>query len=131
MDITNERDKPFGIHCGGPKRKDATVDVTGKYVRLQFHSDADLQKRGFLLYFSTVPLPSKYKQLKTVHVSFPRGLKDNIVWWFQCFSGFHGLKLRNVILFFCCCCFLFFVFFFFHKNRGMIFNADRNLCHCH
>ena len=71
LNIRNEQSKWFGRHCGGPKRKDATVDVTGNYVELFFHSDADLQKKGFLLYFSSSPLPSKYKQLKTVYVSFP------------------------------------------------------------
>ena len=62
LGITNEKGKSFGKHCGGPYRKDVTVDVNGNYTWLQFHSDADLQKRGFLLYFSTFPLPSKYKK---------------------------------------------------------------------
>ena len=65
LDIRNDKRYYFGAYCGGPKRKDANVEVTGNYVRLQFHSDSDIQKKGFLLYFSTSPLPSKYKQFKT------------------------------------------------------------------
>ena len=57
LDITNEKGKWFGTYCGGPYRKNATVDVNGNYARLKFHSDEDLQKKGFLLYFSIFPLP--------------------------------------------------------------------------
>ncbi|XP_078342712.1 tolloid-like protein 2 [Oculina patagonica] len=57
LKITNERRKSFGIYCGGPYRKNATADANGNYAKLKFHSDSDLQKRGFLLYFSTFPLP--------------------------------------------------------------------------
>lgn len=77
MEITNERGKSFGKLCGGPFRKDVTVDANGNYVWLQFHSDADLQKRGFLLYFSTFQLPSKYKK----------------------FTAFHSLKAFTIIMF--------------------------------
>ncbi|XP_078343320.1 tolloid-like protein 2 [Oculina patagonica] len=53
--ITNEKGRSFGKHCCGLYRTD--VNVTGNYARLKFHSDAELETRGFLLFFSTVPLP--------------------------------------------------------------------------
>ena len=39
------------------------MDIIGNYVLLRFHSDADFQKEGFRLSFSTFPLPGKYKEL--------------------------------------------------------------------
>ena len=60
--ITNDKGHRLIDNCGEPYRKNATVEVTGSYIRLQFHSDSYIQKKGFLLYFSTFPLPSKYKQ---------------------------------------------------------------------
>ena len=65
LEITDEKDYLFDTYCGGPYRKDATLEVKGNYIRLKLHSDSDIQKKGFLLYFSTFPLPSKYKQFKT------------------------------------------------------------------
>ena len=59
LNITNEN-KSFGMICG--QRSGMVVNVTGKYVLLTFHSDAELQKGGFLLYFTAFPLPSKCKQ---------------------------------------------------------------------
>lgn len=61
LEISNEKGKSFGKHCGGPYTK--VVNVTGSYARLKFHSDADLQKKGFLLFFGSVPLPGKCKKL--------------------------------------------------------------------
>lgn len=66
MAITNENGKRFGRYCGGPYIKDATAGVNGNYARLNFYSDASVQERGFLISFSTFPLPGKYKILKTV-----------------------------------------------------------------
>lgn len=59
LNITNEKGKSFGRHCGGPYRRDAIVDIIGKYVLLSFHSDAGLQEKGFRLSFSTFSLPGK------------------------------------------------------------------------
>lgn len=75
MDITNEKSKTFGKYCGGPYRKDATAGVTGNYAKLNFYSDANLQNTGFFISFSTIPLPGKYKILKTI--SFHLGVPFN------------------------------------------------------
>ena len=61
MEITNENGTLFGKLCGGPYIKDSTADVNGNYARLKFHSDADLQNRGFSMTFSAFLLPGKYK----------------------------------------------------------------------
>ncbi|XP_078384782.1 cubilin-like [Oculina patagonica] len=58
LKITNEKGKLFGKHCGGPYMDvNMEVNVTGNYARLIFHSDADLEKRGFLLHLTVVPAP--------------------------------------------------------------------------
>ena len=59
MNITNDNGKPFGLICGD--RRGMVVNVTGNYVLLKFHSDAEVQRKGFLLFFTAVPLPSKWK----------------------------------------------------------------------
>lgn len=86
MNITNEKSKPYGIYCGGPYKKGATGGVIGNYARLHFHSDASVQKRGFLIHFSTFPLPSEYKKIKKLsHFIFAcRTIKV---------SGFSNFKL--------------------------------------
>lgn len=62
LETSNEKGKIFGKHCGGPYMDvNIEVNVTGNYARLKFHSDGDLEKRGFLLHFTAVPLPGKNK----------------------------------------------------------------------
>lgn len=65
LQITNEKGKLFGTLCGGPY-VDVNTEVTGNYARLIFHSDSDLEKRGFLLHFTVVPLPGKNQIFGTV-----------------------------------------------------------------
>lgn len=62
MDITNEKGQPFGKYCGEKNNKE--INVTGKYAQLKFHSDGALQKGGFLLLFSIVPLPGMWRIYK-------------------------------------------------------------------
>ncbi len=66
MEITNEKGKVFGTLCGGPYVDvNIEVNVTGNYARLIFHSDADLEKRGFLLRCTVVPPPGKNEIFET------------------------------------------------------------------
>lgn len=52
MKITNENSDDLGHYCG--KRTGESVLVTGKYAVLLFHSDYDSQRKGFLLFFTTI-----------------------------------------------------------------------------
>ena len=67
LNITNENNKSFGMICG--QRSGMVVNVTGKYALLIFHSDAEIQKEGFLLYFTTFPLPSKCKKYSKLFIA--------------------------------------------------------------
>ena len=53
LKITNEKDQEFGVYCG--QQTGRTVLVTGKYAFLKFHSDSNIQKRGFIVHFTAVP----------------------------------------------------------------------------
>lgn len=57
--ITNEQKEKFGTYCGEQTGK--TVLVTGEYAIITFVSDFEVQRRGFLIFFSTVP-HGKYSQ---------------------------------------------------------------------
>jgi len=67
LNITNEENKPFGMICG--QRNGMVINVTGEYVLLTFHSDAELQRGGFMLFFTVFPLPSKWKKYLEVFVA--------------------------------------------------------------
>lgn len=54
LEIINDEDTSFGKYCGGMNKKE--INVTGMLAQLQFHSDSDIQKGGFMLFFSLVPL---------------------------------------------------------------------------
>lgn len=43
-------DKTFGVYCGN--KTGENVLVTGDQVRIIFHSDDDIQRRGYLLVFT-------------------------------------------------------------------------------
>ena len=57
LQITNEKNRVFGKYCGHMTRK--TVLVSGKYVLIKFHSDRNIQNRGFLMEFTPVMPPCK------------------------------------------------------------------------
>ncbi|KAL9960141.1 hypothetical protein ACROYT_G033552 [Oculina patagonica] len=59
LEIINDEGMSFGKYCGEINNKE--INVTGMLAQLQFHSDSDTQKGGFLLLFSFVPLPEKIK----------------------------------------------------------------------
>ena len=48
----------YGVYCG--ERTEQTVLVDGSYVVIRFHSDENVQLKGFLLVFTAVPI-GKYK----------------------------------------------------------------------
>ncbi|XP_078370324.1 CUB domain-containing protein 2-like [Oculina patagonica] len=56
VNITNDKDQAFGLFCG--QRTGKTVLVTGTSVVIKFHSDFFLEKGGFQLFFTPVPLGS-------------------------------------------------------------------------
>ena len=66
MNLTNDNTKPFGLICG--VRRGMVVNVTGNYVLLTFHSNGEVQRKGFLLFFTALPLPGKWKVSKTVRL---------------------------------------------------------------
>ena len=51
--INNENNLNLGKHCG--KKTGETTLVTGDYAVLTFHTDANVQRKGFLLSFSAIP----------------------------------------------------------------------------
>ena len=57
MKITNENGDIFGVICG--VRRGSDIIVTGDFALLTFHSDSDVQGRGFFISFTVVPKPGK------------------------------------------------------------------------
>ena len=57
LQITNEKNRVFGKYCGHMTGK--TVLISGKYALIEFHSDSNIQNRGFLVEFSAVVPPCK------------------------------------------------------------------------
>ena len=57
LQITNENNRVFGKYCGHMTGK--TVLVSGKYVVIKFHSESNIQNRGFLMEFTAVVPPCK------------------------------------------------------------------------
>ncbi|XP_078384784.1 uncharacterized protein LOC144667259 [Oculina patagonica] len=81
LEITNEKGKVFGTLCGGPYVDvNIEVNVTGNYARLIFHSDADLEKRGFLLRCTVVPPPDCGRMINNTLTSpgYPNNYPNNI-----------------------------------------------------
>ena len=54
LKITNEKNKTFEVYCG--VKTGRHVIVTGKVAVLTFHSDYSFQRRGFLVFFTTIPI---------------------------------------------------------------------------
>lgn len=54
MFITNEQMVAFGVYCSTKTK--AAVYVTGNYAILTFHSNHNVQERGYLLDVIAVPL---------------------------------------------------------------------------
>ena len=77
--ITDGVDKIFGEYCGN-QSVGQTLRVTGDHVKIMFHSDGEIERRGYLLNFTLVSLPSfssgkwNHKEAdKTWRVLLPRG----------------------------------------------------------
>ena len=54
LKITNEKGQTFGLFCRN--RTGKAVLVTGASVFIKFRSDFFLEKKGFQLFFTSVPL---------------------------------------------------------------------------
>lgn len=54
MKIINDQNHVYGVYCG--QKTGQSVLVTGDYAVIIFHSDETDQQKGFLLYFTAVPL---------------------------------------------------------------------------
>ena len=54
LKMTNEKGQAFGVFCQDKTGK--AVLVTGAFVFIKLHSDFLLEKRGFRLLFTLVPL---------------------------------------------------------------------------
>lgn len=55
LKITNEKKQSFGVYCG--EKTGQTVNVTGDYAVITFHSDYSVQRRGFRILFNTTVSP--------------------------------------------------------------------------
>ena len=55
--ITDGMKEILGLYCGN-KTAGKNLNVTGKRVKLIFHSDGEIERRGYLLNFTLVSLPS-------------------------------------------------------------------------
>ena len=64
MKITNEKSETFGVICGW--RYGTDIIVTGGLARLIFHSDSEVQKKGFNISFIVVPKPGEFNQKSTL-----------------------------------------------------------------
>ena len=54
LQVTNENKYEFGVICGDQRGED--IIVTGNYVELTFHSDFDVEEKGFVISFAAVPM---------------------------------------------------------------------------
>lgn len=54
MKIINDQNHAYGVYCG--QKTGQSVLVSGDYAVIIFHSDETDQRKGFLLYFTAVPL---------------------------------------------------------------------------
>ena len=54
LKITDGGSHTFDVYCGS--KTGESIEVTGDHVVLTFHSDDIVQHRGFLIFFTTVPL---------------------------------------------------------------------------
>ncbi|XP_078362124.1 uncharacterized protein LOC144646412 isoform X4 [Oculina patagonica] len=52
--IGNDQNNKYGVYCG--EKTGESVLVNGKYVVITFHSDDNIQEKGFLLHFTAVPV---------------------------------------------------------------------------
>ena len=68
MKITNENDEIFGVVCG--KQPGENVLVAGNYAKLTFHSDSEVQKKGFLISFIAAPKSGEYNKSDTSRRAF-------------------------------------------------------------
>ena len=57
LKITDGVDEIFGLYCGN-KTAGKNLHVTGDRVKLIFHSDGAIERRGYLLNFTLVSLSS-------------------------------------------------------------------------
>ena len=48
----NEEEQLFGVICG--EQYETDIIVTGSQARVAFHSDSEIEGRGFLLFFTAV-----------------------------------------------------------------------------
>ena len=54
LNISNENKQTFRLYCG--QKTGQIVSITGDDAVITFHSDEGLQKRGFLLFFTAIPI---------------------------------------------------------------------------
>ena len=54
LKIVNDQNQEYGVYCGDMTGQ--TVLVTGNYAVVVFHSNEDIEERGFLLHFTAVPI---------------------------------------------------------------------------
>ena len=56
MRITDGMEKILGVYCGN--KTGENLRVTGDQVEIIFHSDREIERRGYKLNFTLVSLPS-------------------------------------------------------------------------
>ena len=54
LKISDGGSHTFDVYCG--KKTGESIEVTGDQVVLTFHSDDIVQEKGFLIFFTAVPL---------------------------------------------------------------------------
>ncbi|KAL9973722.1 hypothetical protein ACROYT_G020211 [Oculina patagonica] len=54
LKITNEKNKTFGAYCG--MKTGRNVLVTGDFAVITFHSDYSIERRGFLVFVTFIPI---------------------------------------------------------------------------
>ena len=58
VNISYEQGQKFKEYCGN--KTGHKIQVTGNNIMIKFHSDDSHQKRGFLIYFTAIPLREYY-----------------------------------------------------------------------
>ncbi|KAJ7388384.1 hypothetical protein OS493_037977 [Desmophyllum pertusum] len=54
LSISNENNHTFGVYCG--QKTGQIVSITGDEAVITFHTDEYVQERGFLLFFTAIPI---------------------------------------------------------------------------
>ena len=86
MTISNDQNYKYGAYCG--QKTGERVVVNGKYILIRFRTDGNIQRRGFLLLFTAVPIGKFTENLRSLTPTTKRKGKGKAILFI------HGLCLK-------------------------------------